>query len=216
LSYTCFTVAVFEQGHVELGRAVLGCSNDDLMLAELKELKKVISDADCSEGASMGDAQEIKQIVGSIDIRLDSLGGKAGSERVSPAKKLVNLIGKNLNTLEDSIPDDLFNSIVDLAAKMQDFVTANKGLKPTCRTTRRTLTPYLRFMRKNGQEIQEYVNTSFCYVYHNASLNAPHARPWPCLCSSSLKLCSRTSGIDDPAFWEKWEALSRVIAVTCR
>ena len=106
------------------------------------------------------------------------MGGKAGSERVSPAKKIVNLIGKNLNTLEDSIPDDLFNSVVDLASKLQDFVTVNKGVKPTCRTTRLTTTPYLRFMRKHGQEISD--------------------------------------AIDDPVFWDQWEALNRVVAVTCR
>ena len=36
--------------------------------------------------------------------------------RVATAKKLVSLIGKNLNTLEDAVPADMFNSIVDLAA----------------------------------------------------------------------------------------------------
>jgi tetratricopeptide (TPR) repeat protein len=165
-------------GHVELGRAVLGLGKDDLPAGELKELKTIIADSDCSQGASMGDAQEIKQIVGSLDMRLSSLSGKAGSERVTAAKKVVSLIGKNLNTLEDSLPQDLFNSIVELASRLQDFVAANKGTNPTCRTTRLATTPYLRFLHKHGEEIQD--------------------------------------AIDDPTFWASWDALNRVVEVTCR
>jgi hypothetical protein len=69
-------------GHLELGRAVLGLGATELSHAELSEYKSIIADGDCREGASMGDSAEIKQIVGSLDVRLDSLSGASGTGTV--------------------------------------------------------------------------------------------------------------------------------------
>ena len=113
-----------------------------------------------------------------LDLSLTSAAGSA-NVRVATAKKLVSLIGKNLNTLEDAVPADMFNSIVDLAATMQEFVTAHKkGGKPSCRATRLATTPYLRFMRLHGKEIND--------------------------------------ALDDPTFWQQWEAITGRVAVVCR
>eukprot|EP00455_Lapot_gusevi_P045059 TRINITY_DN5725_c0_g3_i1.p1 TRINITY_DN5725_c0_g3~~TRINITY_DN5725_c0_g3_i1.p1 ORF type:complete len:518 (-),score=87.67 TRINITY_DN5725_c0_g3_i1:55-1608(-) len=145
---------------IELGRAMTALKDNQIKWDEMKETKKLLLQADCSEG-DPGNSAEVRSLLGMIDAKL-VLSSNKGDPKVVSGKKLMSFVAKNLDTLEDALPSTIFSPLIDLIDKVRVFVDQHKSssTSPSCRAYRQATTPYLKFIKQHANHIQQHLDDS--------------------------------------------------------